>query len=112
MEGSAIEYIIVKKALFLVVKYFEEDRKSDKDGIALKLRVSKITDLHELKDCEIIFDVTINTYESINEKEKDINMHTSNQLHLQINENIYFYQIDANDVKLIKANLLDPKSEL
>lgn len=57
MEETAIEYIIVEEALFLVVKYFKEVEKSQENEYALMLRVYRITDKNELKNCEVVLDV-------------------------------------------------------
>ena len=57
MEETAIEYIIVEEALFLVVKYFKEVEKSQENEYALMLRVYRITDKNELKNCDVVMDV-------------------------------------------------------
>ena len=55
MEETAIEYIIVGESLFLVVKYFKEVVETPHENeYALKLRVYRITDKNELKNCEIV----------------------------------------------------------
>ena len=76
MSESAIDYILADGILFLIIKYVEYvDDKSEK--YELKLRVLKINDTKDFKNCENILDETLCSYDV-----KDITMHTSYQLYL------------------------------